>query len=121
LLYAITRTEGDATVVGRCRFASWREAMNFATISNLDAPDSREASYGVVLLCPTDPLSLLRESLQRFVDQGCCQCDPDVDKETGTPPPLGKNTTFWGDPIWGERCDFCHARSTLAETSGEAS
>lgn len=57
--YAITREADGNTALGKLRFATWREAMNYATTSNLDAPDRMTASYGVVALCPDERLDLL--------------------------------------------------------------
>lgn len=59
MIYAVTRTIGTNTVVGQLRFGTWREAMNYATTSNLDAPDRDTAAYAVVLLCPTDEVDRL--------------------------------------------------------------
>lgn len=71
MIYAIIRTIGPNTVLGSLRFDNWRDAMNYATISNLDAPDRDTASYGVVAFCDTDRMDRL-EALEK-----ACQHESD--------------------------------------------
>ncbi len=54
-MYAISKEENGSHAIGQLRFATWREAMNYATTANLDAPDRDMAIYGVVMLCQDEP------------------------------------------------------------------
>lgn len=60
----------------------------------------------------------VQAALKNILTRQLCECDADVDKETGSEPPVGSETTFWGDPVWGGRCDYCKARAALAKAEG---
>jgi hypothetical protein len=77
---------------------------------------------------------VLEEDLQRAVEDraklkeavrllcgghGRCDCDTDIDRETGELPPPDNAKNFLGDPVWAnDVCDWCKARVIIAEVEG---
>ena len=60
------------------------------------------------------PVENLLLVLDSEIPKYLCDCDTEIDKETGVEP-SGENLNYHGDAIWGEECRYCRIHRSVED------